>query len=219
MAIEILLEEGRTFHHALRHKLESLFFVIIWICSHMEGPQVERKEIDKLTIRNWFSMESSLRSLGHTKLAHIEDMQRVILPEIPSYWDDFKPFISNLKTAFFPSGAVKPNCITPERMVEILEEALKAVEEPQSSDSPAEPVIEMHEYDVLKYGKEFRRGQAEAPRKRIKFTRASPPVTRSTSARQSQSYRSSGRPTNNVSKPSKLRNSSASHGQEFGATV
>jgi hypothetical protein len=107
--------------------------------------------------------------------------------------------------------------ISPEKMVEILEKALKAVEEPQSSDSPIEPVMEMHEYDILKYGKDYRRGQAEAQRKQIKTTRASPPVTRSTSA--CQSSRNGGRPTNSVSKPSKLRNSSASHGQEFGTTV
>ena len=102
MALEILLEEGRTFHHALRHDLESLFFVIIWICSHMEGPQVERKDVATVSIRQWFNMESTLRTLGHIKLAHIEDMERVILPEILSYRDDFKPFITDLKTAFFP---------------------------------------------------------------------------------------------------------------------
>jgi hypothetical protein len=48
MAIEILLERDKTFHHHLRNDLESVLFVIVWICSHMEGPGVERKDVADL---------------------------------------------------------------------------------------------------------------------------------------------------------------------------
>ena len=220
MAIEILLQKGRTFHHCLRHDLESLYFVIIWICSHMEGPEVERKDAAGLYVREWSNLEASLKHLGHIKLAHMDDMEDTILPEIPSYWEDFKPFIWELKQAFFPVRAAIPNCITPEKITEILERALETVQECPSSGPSVEPTIrdvEMHEYDVLKYGKIYRRGQAEAPRKRMKATKPSPQATQAHSLRRSS--RIGGPSHSSASKPSKLRDTSTLQGQGFGATI
>ena len=176
MAIEILLEKGVTFHHHLRHDLESVLFVIIWICSHLEGPEVERKDVAHLSIRKWSNLELKLRELGHLKQAHIDDAERTILPEFTSYWEDFKPFILKLIRAFFPVRASEPNSIDPDTMVSILESAEEHVKEPPSSGPSVEPTdieMEMHEYNVLKYGKNFRRGQEEAPRKRIKTSKPS----------------------------------------------
>jgi hypothetical protein len=196
MAIEILLEKGKTFCHHLRHDLESVLFVIIWICSHMEGPEVERKDVAGLAVRKWSNMELGLRDLGHIKLAHIEDAKRTLLPEFTSYWEDFKPFVLKLIRAFFPARASEPNCIDPDTMVSILEEAERDVKEPSSSRPSVEPTVvetEMHEYNVLKYGKNYRRGpsQEEAPRKRIKTTEPSSP-SRPSSARTRSSRTSAG---------------------------
>jgi hypothetical protein len=162
----------------------------------MEGPQAERKDAAKLAIRKWSDMEASLQHLGHIKLAHIDDMDATILPEITSYWDDFKPFIRELKEAFFPIRAANPNCITPEKMVEIFEKALEAVQEPECPLSgPSEESticdVEMHEYEVLKYGKDYRRGQAEAPRKRMRASKSSPQATPRSPVRTRSSTRSS----------------------------
>jgi hypothetical protein len=188
----------------------------------MEGPEVERKDAAGLYVRAWSNLEATLKHLGHIKLAHMDDMIDTILPEIPSYWEDFKPFIWELKQAFFPVRAALPNCITPEKMTEILEKALKTVQECPSSGPSVEPAIhdvEIHEYDVLKYGKDYRRGQAEAPRKRMKATKSSPQVTRPPSASARRSSRTGGPSRSSVSKPSKLRDTSASQGQNFGATI
>lgn len=189
----------------------------------MEGPQIERKDAAKLAIRKWSDLEQPLKHLGHIKLAHIDDMVETILPDITSYWDDFKPFIWDLKEAFFPVRAANPNCITPEKMAEILERALATVQEPQEplSGHLVEPTyrdMELHEYDVLKYGKDYRRGQAEAPRKRMKVTKSSPLAPRPPSAR-IRSSRTGGPSRSSVSKPSKLRDTSTSQGQIFGATI
>jgi hypothetical protein len=178
MAIEILLEKGENFHHHLQHDLESVLFVIIWICSHMEGPEVERKDVPHLTIRKWSNMELRLRELGHLKQAHIDDAERTILPEFTSYWADFKGYVLQLIQAFFPTCASKPNEIDPDTMVTILEAAEKHVKEPSSGEPPSSRpstdfATEMHGYNVLKYGKDYRQGQEEAPRKRIKITTSS----------------------------------------------
>jgi hypothetical protein len=227
MAIEILLEKGRNFHHHLRHDLESVLYVIIWICSHMEGPEVELEDPAKLTIRKWSNMELELRELGHLKLAHIDDAERSIIPEFTPYWADFGPFVLQLIRAFFPTRASEPNSINPDTMVSILEAAEKHIEEASSSGPSVEPTdveTEMHEYNVLKYGKIYRQGQEEAPRKRIKTAKAQASAsTRPSSARTTRSSRTaiSSRP----SRSSKLRTGNVRdtmfelQGQKFGSTI
>jgi hypothetical protein len=223
MAIEILLEKGQTFHHHPRHDLESVLFVIIWLCSHMEGPEVERKDVADLAVRKWSNMKLTLRELGHIKLAHIEDAERTLLPEFTPYWEDFKPFVLKLIRAFFPVRASERNSIDPDTMVSILEEAEKDVKEPPSSGPSVEPAdveTELHEYNVLKYGKNYRQGQEEAPRKRIKTTKPSFPQTRPSVRRSS---RTGGLSRGILPKSSKLRNArnttSGSQGKTFGASV
>ena len=108
-------------------------------------------------------------------------------------------------------------------MAEILERALATVQELQEplSGHLVEPTyrdMELHEYDVLKYGKDYRRGQAEAPRKQMKVTKSSPLAPRPPSAR-IRSSRTGGPSRSSVSKPSKLRDTSTSQGQIFGATI
>lgn len=133
MALEIMLQEGKDFTHELRHDLESLLYVIVWVCNHMTAPGVERKLVEGNIphVRGWCNMSLSLRQLGHLKLAHIVDAERIILAEFTPYWEDFKPFARRLLTEFFPVKPADPNKITPENMLKILEEALSAVKEPE----------------------------------------------------------------------------------------
>ena len=139
MAIEILLEMGKNFHHHLQHDLESVLYVIIWICTHMEGPEVERKDSTKLTIQQWLNMEMELRYLGHLKSGHIDDADRAIIREFMTYWANFGPFVLKLIRAFFPSRASEPNSINPNAMLSILEDAVKHVKEPPPSKLSVEP--------------------------------------------------------------------------------
>jgi hypothetical protein len=185
----------------------------------MEGPEIERKDVTHLTIRKWSNMELDLRSLGHLKQAHIDDAERTILPEFTKYWEDFKPFVLKLIRAFFPERASKPNSIDPDTMVAILEAAEKHIEEPSTPKASAEPTdveTEMYEYNVLKYGKDYRRGQEEAPRKRIKISSN----TRPSSAR-TRFSRAGGpsRRSSRLSKPSNLRNTTSEpQGHNYGAS-
>src|ERR1700678_1624931 len=129
MALEIMLKSGKNVRHELRHDLESLLYVVFWLCNHMIAPGVERELVDKNTpyIRGWCNMALSLQGLGHLKLAHIVDAERTILAEFTPYWEDFKPFAKHLLAEFFPVSAANPNKITSAKMLEILNEALSAV--------------------------------------------------------------------------------------------
>lgn len=185
----------------------------------MEGPEIERKNVAHLAVRKWSNMELGLRELGHLKQAHIDDAERTILPQFTSYWEDFKPFILELILAFFPERASKPNSIDPDTMAKILEAAEKVVEEPPSAGASGDTAVvdtEMHGYNVLKYGKDYRRGQEEAPRKRIKTTKPSSPPPPRSSARRSSARISSLTSSSHTgtsrtaSKLSRLRNNTQS---------
>jgi hypothetical protein len=165
MALEIMLQSGKDFCHNLRHDLESLLYVIIWMCNHMLAPGVERMNEDRqrLHIRKWCDMEKTLQHLGHTKLAHIVDAERIIFEDFTPYWEDFKPFVRNLLVKFFPSSPAHPNKITPEDMLAILNEARSVVKEPHAprdsilSDHPSESVT--RRYATLVGTKQDRLGQ------------------------------------------------------------
>jgi hypothetical protein len=126
MALEIMLKNGKTFCHNIRHDLESVFYVLIWVCCLMEGPEVERRDPFSLPVREWANMNLKLHKLGLIKLSHLANFEGSILNHFTSYWHDFKPFMRKLKSAFWPESFETPNRITSEKMLEILKEAAAA---------------------------------------------------------------------------------------------
>ena len=124
MALEIMLSNGKKFCHDIRHDLESIFYVLIWVCSHMEGPEIERSDPHSLPVREWCTMNDNLRRLGLIKLSHIADFEDSILKHFTPYWKDFKPYARKLMDAFWPTSFQKPNSMTSKLMLEILEDAI-----------------------------------------------------------------------------------------------
>ena len=157
MALEIMLNGGKKFRHELRHDLESIFYVLVWVCCHMLGPEVERHDAHGLPIREWCNMGSNLRKLGLVKLSHIADSEDSLLGHFTTYWNDFKPFIRSLITAFWPNGFRNPNSITSEKMLMILREALSAVQETEvQCDDMNSPMLQSY---VILNNKRHRQGQ------------------------------------------------------------
>jgi len=136
MALEIMLQSGANFKHVLQHDLESLLYVIFWMCNHMIAPGVEHVKGEIPHIHGWCNMGLRLQELGHLKLAHIVDAERIILAELTPYWADFKPFAKELLAAFFPVSPSLPNEIMPERMLAILNKAVSVLEEPEPPRPP-----------------------------------------------------------------------------------
>ncbi|KAF8806948.1 hypothetical protein BYT27DRAFT_7013302, partial [Phlegmacium glaucopus] len=88
------------FCHELRHDLESILYVILWICTSMDGPGIECRVVDPrfmdLPLHMWFDKDANIQNLGYLKLGHIFDAERAILNNFPPFWNSFKPFVRQL---------------------------------------------------------------------------------------------------------------------------
>ena len=129
MAIEALITEGHEdFAHHPRHDLESILYVILFICTFSKGPNLSRQDFetpDTLKMKGWFSTESQ-QVIGFRKVAHMCQPERTIIPGFTEYWEDFGPFTLDLLHLYFPpeSNRAGPNNLTHEGMVSILKKSI-----------------------------------------------------------------------------------------------
>ena len=136
MAIEALLETNPTFTHKPQHDLESILYIIIYICTFIQGPGLPSFKMPTVfpPLLTWFSNDRT-REIGYRKLAHLQCYDIAILPNFTPYWQDFAPFVKDLIIACFPVNARLPSELQYERALRILENACSAVEEPLAKGS------------------------------------------------------------------------------------
>ena len=131
MSIEALTTEDKNFTHDPRHDLESILYVIFYICTFTKGPGMPRtpSEVsDTIPLRNWFS-DVEPKEIGTRKQAHMSTPELMITNHFTNYWADFVPFALQLASACFPDKTNHPNDLTHKRMLEILHTAYAQVEE------------------------------------------------------------------------------------------
>jgi hypothetical protein len=144
MAIEALLANNRTFVHKPQHDLESILYIILYICTLVRGPCLPLYELDAThpgmppPISTWFC-SGSVRELGLRKLAHLEAYDTAILPYFTPYWCDFTPFVKDLITTCFSLRACVPNTFQYDQALRILKAAYSCVGEPQTGRAQASP--------------------------------------------------------------------------------
>jgi len=136
MSIEALKSADSQFIHRPCHDLESLLYVILFVCSSSNGPGDYRNYKNNpatmsMPIRTWFD-RASLREAARRKIAHMSAPDFCILDQLDPYWDDFKPFLRQLISTCFLKGIVERNCLTHDNMVSILSHAAEAVAEPKT---------------------------------------------------------------------------------------
>ena len=112
MAIEILLE-GVNIPHYPTHDLESLFYVLIWVCTMYEGPRNQEKVFgnkDCPPLSLWYDNNSGgLGFNADAKSGHCSSLGLFnvrVLDYFHSYFDDLKECCCKLWCLFF-SGMEK----------------------------------------------------------------------------------------------------------------
>ncbi|KJA19066.1 hypothetical protein HYPSUDRAFT_141276 [Hypholoma sublateritium FD-334 SS-4] len=107
MALEALRwTDPSKFVHQPKHDLESLFYVILNICSYVMKPGYLRSPtpiINELSIcvNEWWHTRDH-HVLARTKCSQIDDLDDYILSRLPPYWDDFHPVLQDLQKAIWP---------------------------------------------------------------------------------------------------------------------
>ena len=105
MAIEILHDGSKTKNRPT-HDLESLFYVLLWICSNYSGPNNSIRNDPKykdMPILSWVDNIRSLDQISDTKAGHISNEEHFtnrILDYYPPYFEDLKPCSSELRGLF-----------------------------------------------------------------------------------------------------------------------
>jgi hypothetical protein len=108
MAREIL-RDGPKADNRPTHDLESLFYVLLWICSNYSGPNNavrEDKKRKNMPIMMWVDTVLSLDQISDTKAGHIssdEYFTRRILDHYAPYFEDLKACSSELRCLFTTS--------------------------------------------------------------------------------------------------------------------
>ena len=131
MSIEALTTEDMNFTHHPRHDLESILYVIFYICTFTKGPGIPRTtdEVDEdLPLRRWFRHEPP-KDISFCKLAHMSCPEETITNHFTNYWADFAPFARELASVCIPGKPSLPNQLTHKKMLEILRTAYAQVKE------------------------------------------------------------------------------------------
>lgn len=135
MAIEALLTPKNNFAHHPRHDLESILYVILYICTFTFGPgprnqRPDHATPDTLAMKHWFATES-ISVIGSLKVADMCQYRLKIIPGFTGYWNDFVPFALELLDLCFPPAynPACPNKLKHEQMLSILDRAYDAVKE------------------------------------------------------------------------------------------
>jgi Fungal protein kinase len=129
MAVELLLE-GKNVTHRPSHDLESLFYVLVYICTNLGGPGTPRTleellDFTSLPIAAWFVPETSFEGLATSKLGLAHAFEKRIVDRFSPYFTDIKPCVMELFRAMYPNGPQVKSALTHDRMIEIFTATLE----------------------------------------------------------------------------------------------
>jgi hypothetical protein len=128
MSISVLQKKD----HKPEHDLESLFYVLVWICSLYTGPGKPREGLDKLShellpVLDWADSQRSFQQIADLKKGHVlqsEDFQERVLQYYSEYFRPLKQCCENLRQLFFPS---RDPAVDHKQFIIVLQEALKTL--------------------------------------------------------------------------------------------
>ena len=132
----------KPFTHQPRHNLESILYVILYICTYFKGPGIERLETDfpemlSIPLEHWFCQDG-VKDIGRYKLGMMVTSESSILAKFTLYWADFVPFICQLIRSCFPHFPDFACQMNHDDMIAILIEAYDTIEEPTPAAMPDE---------------------------------------------------------------------------------
>ena len=148
MALDSLkLGYSSKFTHLPKHDLESLFYVLLTICTYTTGPGCLRSPIPNITepsicLNEWWDTCDRHR-LAREKGVLLDSFEYYILDHLPSYWEDFHPVLCGLRAAIWPKKdpvLTQPNVATHDGFMEVLTKAMEQYRIAEEEVYPFAPV-------------------------------------------------------------------------------
>jgi hypothetical protein len=132
MAVDVLLNRST---HNVTHDLESVFYVLLFICTHLDGPlgAIRKPPLygdngdtkKPYLMKSWINQANfnSLELLGYVKIAQVVLFPDKLLDDISPYFSPLKKHIEGLRKALFTETGPKKSA-TPREVIEVFKEAL-----------------------------------------------------------------------------------------------
>ena len=146
MAVELLLEKPGI-RHTPQHDLESLFFVLVYLCTNLSGPGAIRTQ-DELRVHStiplsaWFRVSSTLHQIGLHKIGTLCTFESSILNRFAPYFNELKPCISRLYKAIygdrFPGT---PSNVSHDEVIQIFTDTLDSLAPEAASSNTYRPLL------------------------------------------------------------------------------
>ncbi|KAF8220872.1 hypothetical protein L208DRAFT_1181455, partial [Tricholoma matsutake] len=79
------------------HDLQSILYVILYICTFFKGPGLMREsgdfsELMSIPLEHWFQQET-ISAIGQEKIGAIMMAEVLLLVKFTPYWADMVPFV------------------------------------------------------------------------------------------------------------------------------
>ena len=110
MSIEVLHNAGnKEIKQRPTHDLESIFYVLLYICTLYKGPDdlkrsaADLEEMSSVAINDWFVMQKRFRDLADKKKGQLSQFETRFLRRFPPYFYDLCICLSHLWDVLFPS--------------------------------------------------------------------------------------------------------------------
>ena len=128
MAIELLMNKSKI-RHTSHHDLESLFFVLIYICTNLSRRCVTRTREElmvhsSIPLSAWFRTSFSLLDVGIAKAGAFCLFEENILKPFAPYFEDLKPCAFRIFKEMYGDAPGNPKPTTHDKMIEIFTETL-----------------------------------------------------------------------------------------------
>lgn len=189
MALDALKWKTPTeFKHQPKHDLESLFYVLITLCTYVNGPGCLRPSTPvanepSLCLNEWWATYDH-HFLARQKGVLLSTFDDYILGRLPSYWDDFHQVLQDLHAVLWPikNCAVlnQPNAATHEAFLQVLIRAREMYCEKAEEAYSFAPITEKQAgQSALQKRKESGGDGSEDAKRRKKLTNAALNLSRS----------------------------------------
>jgi hypothetical protein len=112
MSIEVLCSaDDKPIRQRPAHDLESIFYIIIYLCTIYTGPNGKRRSnaeaVDSnLPILHWFNQGVRYRDMANTKIGQLTRFKVNFVEHLTPYFSDIIPHLHNLLDVIFPASAL-----------------------------------------------------------------------------------------------------------------